>query len=80
MNSNEPDKINCEKLREDNNTSGVIENNPKDEATNSENDAFNYLNRDFTSENFKVEIKHLPKYYGISVSIGYIFFIKHVFN
>lgn len=32
-------------------------------------DPFAYLDRsDFTSEKFKVEVRNLPKYYGIAVS------------
>lgn len=31
-------------------------------------DPYAYLNRDFSSENYKIEIKNLPKFYGISVS------------
>ncbi|CAG9773523.1 unnamed protein product [Ceutorhynchus assimilis] len=33
---------------------------------NSEENPYAYLERDFSSENFKIEIKNLPKYYGIS--------------
>lgn len=34
------------------------------------NNPYAYLDRDeFTSEKFKIEIRGLPKYYGISVSI-----------
>lgn len=31
-------------------------------------DPYAYLSRDFSSENFKIEIKNMPKYYGICVS------------
>ena len=31
-------------------------------------DPFAYLNRSFTSENFKVEIRGLPRFYGFGVS------------
>ena len=30
-------------------------------------DPYAYLQRDFSSENYKIEIKNLPKHYGISV-------------
>ncbi|KAK9716917.1 hypothetical protein QE152_g24463 [Popillia japonica] len=30
------------------------------------NDPYAYLGRDFSSENFKIEVKNLPKYYGIN--------------
>lgn len=32
------------------------------------NDPYAYLERDFSSENYKIEVKNLPKYYGINVS------------
>lgn len=32
-----------------------------------EDDPYAYLERDFSSENFKIEVKNLPKYYGINV-------------
>lgn len=39
-------------------------------------DPYAYLNREeFTSEKFKIEIRDLPKYYGISVSQFFIFLI-----
>lgn len=38
-----------------------------------EEDPYAYLNREFSSENFKIEIKNLPKFYGISVSFRDIF-------
>lgn len=37
--------------------------------TDSSNDPYAYLERDFSSENFKIKIKNLPKCYGIHVSI-----------
>lgn len=37
-------------------------------SENEKNDPYAYLERDFSSENFKIEIKNLPKYYGINVS------------
>lgn len=33
-------------------------------------DPYAYLDKDFTSEKFKIEIKNMPKFYGISVSIA----------
>lgn len=43
----------------------------KDKKTDNQNDSdlYSYLNRDeFTSEKFKIEVRELPKYYGITVS------------
>lgn len=45
-------------------TSKTEENNEKSE----EQSPYAYLNRDFSSENFKIEIKNLPKFYGFNVS------------
>lgn len=28
---------------------------------------YDYLNRDFSSENFKIEVKNMPKFYGFNV-------------
>lgn len=40
-----------------------------DETKTEGNDPYAYLNRDeFTSEKFKIEVKDLPKFYGISVN------------
>lgn len=38
------------------------------ETKTEQNNPYAYLERDFSSENYKIEIKNLPKYYGISVS------------
>lgn len=41
----------------------------KVEKTSTEKDPYAYLDRiDFTSEKFKIEVRNLPKYYGIAVS------------
>lgn len=38
------------------------------ESNMTENDPYAYLNRnEFTSEKFKIEIRNLPKYYGMKV-------------
>lgn len=39
------------------------------EAAQEENNPYAYLERDFSSENYKIEVKNLPKYYGFSVSL-----------
>lgn len=40
-------------------------------------DPFAYLDRDdFTSEKYKIEIRNLPKHYGIAVSKKTIFYFK----
>jgi len=46
----------------------------KEEDENAEkNDPYAYLNRDeFSSENFKIEIQNLPKYFGVGVRISLI--------
>lgn len=42
---------------------------PSDGCANTENDPFAYLERSsFTSEKFKIEIRGLPKFYGLNVS------------
>lgn len=47
---------------------------PLDDANN----PYAYLDRDeFTSEKFKIEIRGLPKYYGISVSIIKLLFTAY---
>lgn len=33
-----------------------------------EDNPYAYLNRDFSSENFKIEVKNLPKFYGFNVN------------
>lgn len=39
------------------------------------NDPFAYVNRtSFTSEKFKIEVRGLPKFYGISVSFIFIYY------
>lgn len=48
---------------------------PIESSTPDNNDPYAYLNRDeFTSEKYKIEIRDLPKYYGISVSTSYKIF------
>lgn len=39
-----------------------------------ENDPYAYLERDFSSEKFKIEIKNMPKFYGMSVRYFRIIF------
>lgn len=41
-------------------TKSVVEQNP-----------YAYLNRDFSSENFKIEVKNMPKFYGFNVGSTY---------
>ncbi|XP_050294370.1 tRNA (uracil-5-)-methyltransferase homolog A [Anthonomus grandis grandis] len=49
-----------------NNTASEIQDPPDtDKATVQEENPYAYLDRDFSSENFKIEIKNLPKFYGI---------------
>lgn len=40
---------------------------PDPEETSVEEDPYAYLDRQFSSENFKIEVKNLPKFYGINV-------------
>lgn len=62
----------------DSSTNPIIKSEP---ATVEEKDnPYAYLNRDFSSENYKIEIKNLPKYYGISVSWTYSVFQLVHFN
>lgn len=42
-------------------------------------DPYAYLERDFSSENFKIEVKNLPKYYGISVCTRLLLFISQLY-
>lgn len=37
-----------------------------------EESLYAYLNRDFSSENFKIEVKNLPRFYGFNVSNYYV--------
>lgn len=39
-----------------------------DDRKMEEDDPYAYLERDFSSEKYKIEVKNLPKYYGINVS------------
>lgn len=45
-----------------------------------EQSPYAYLNRDFSSENFKIEVKNMPKFYGFNVgyTLQYIFLIFDV--
>lgn len=36
-----------------------------------EQNPYAYLNRDFSSENFKIEVKNMPKFYGFNVCYTY---------
>lgn len=48
---------------------GEIKNEENDaNSKTDEDDPYAYLERDFSSENYKIEVKNLPKYYGINVS------------
>lgn len=47
-------------------TEPIIKSEPA--TVEEKDDPYAYLNRDFSSENYKIEIKNLPKFYGISVS------------
>lgn len=38
------------------------------ETNRDKSNPYAYLERDFSSENYKIEVKNLPKYYGIAVS------------
>lgn len=47
--------------------------NIKTEKAESSSDPYAYLERgDFSSEKFKIEIKNLPKFYGVHVSVASI--------
>lgn len=46
------------------------------EATQEANNEYAYLERDFSSENYKIEVKNLPRYYGYGV--GYLQFKKTI--
>lgn len=39
------------------------------EENSTEENPYAYLDRQFSSENFKIEVKNLPKFYGIHVCI-----------
>lgn len=41
--------------------------NPEENSV--EENPYAYLDRQFSSENFKIEVKNLPKFYGINVCI-----------
>lgn len=49
----------------------IEENNATSESTiNEKSEEYAYLDRGgFSSENFKIEVRGLPKFYGIAVSI-----------
>lgn len=54
--------MNSERDTNDENTVKVVK-------SENQSDVYDYLNRDgFTSEKFKIEIRGLPKFYGISVN------------
>jgi len=65
-----------EETNPDNQTKSIVEESPvglviKEGQTESatKEDPFAYLDRnDFTSEKYKVEVRNLPKHYGIAVS------------
>lgn len=46
----------------------IEENAESNTASQISDNPYAYLDRDFTSEKFKIEIRDLPKYFGISVS------------
>ncbi|KRT80105.1 methyltransferase, partial [Oryctes borbonicus] len=48
------------------NLSTKIEETDYSNDKNAEDNPYAYLERDFSSENFKIEVKNLPKYYGIN--------------
>lgn len=72
------------KLENNENTSIEPELNPQQDQENGENggsdvnlDPYAYLNRpEFCSENFKIEIMNLPKYYGAGVRFLNCMFIS----
>lgn len=39
------------------------------EVEDGNEDPFAYLGRDFSSENYKIEVKNMPKFYGMFASI-----------
>ncbi|CAH1107146.1 unnamed protein product [Psylliodes chrysocephalus] len=43
-----------------------MEENTKNETNSEKQDPYAYLERDFSSENFKIEVKNLPKFYGMN--------------
>lgn len=58
-------EIEIESPKKDDTVESVV----KEDKTEKE-DPFAYLDRnDFTSEKYKIEVRNLPKYYGIAVSI-----------
>lgn len=44
------------------------------EASNAQSNPYDYLNRDFSSENFKIEVKNMPKFYGYNVRLKLDYF------
>lgn len=47
----------------------------------SSHDPYAYLNRrEFTSENFKIELKNLPKYFGVTVRNTKLLFWKTYYS
>lgn len=51
------------------------------EQPKNQDDVYDYLNRDgFTSEIFKVEIRGLPKFYGISVRFSLFCILDYLKN
>lgn len=54
----------------DKDNSNIVENESVEKSESDVNNPYAYLERDeFTSEKFKIEIRGLPKYYGISVGM-----------
>lgn len=37
---------------------------------NNDEDPFAYLERDFSAEKYKIEVKNMPKFYGMSVRLN----------
>lgn len=51
------------------------------EPSNAQSSPYDYLNRDFSSENFKIEVKNMPKFYGYNVRLKLdYFFVKFIFR
>lgn len=60
--SDEKSSLNCDELSPD------CPEESKDDEVVEKHDPYAYLNRDeFSSENFKIEIQNLPKYFGVGV-------------
>lgn len=62
---NNPEK---EENIEESKEKSVVESTESVEESKEEN-PYAYLNRDFSSENFKIEVKNLPKFYGFNVRL-----------